>query len=217
MTSTNPRRGKIFLKGTLQGRLVKRMAAYWALYHVVLWHGMFFLSYLEYRAALVEGEPETPFIDLYATFAWKYRSLALCAVAACPIILWDLVRMTHRVVGPLVRLEGTLVRMAHGETVRQLKFRDGDYVDGLEAAFNLYLASLNRRQAAAALPAASAGGVPGTVTAPTSVRAIAAHEAESPEKTRTVDDYAPILRQLEDINKDLSSIHVAERKPTGGE
>jgi hypothetical protein len=54
----------------------------------------------------------------------------------------SIVRLTHRVIGPLKRLEGVLNRMADGEVVREVKFRDGDLIESFEKAFNRYLASL---------------------------------------------------------------------------
>jgi hypothetical protein len=73
------------------------------------------------------------------------------------MLLWEIVRLTHRVIGPLKRLEGVLNRMADGEAIREVKFRDGVLIESFEKAFNRYLASLPAADANATTAAASAG------------------------------------------------------------
>jgi hypothetical protein len=142
MTSIKLRRKKIYLGGMLQTRLVTRLGIYWVLYHVVLWHALFLMRYFEYQQAFFNGEASMTFGELYGSFAWQNRSMAIAAAAFGPFLLWDVIRMTHRVAGPIKRVEGTLLRMASGEKVSAIKFRKGDWVPVLEKAFNEYLKSL---------------------------------------------------------------------------
>jgi hypothetical protein len=197
------RRQKVFMGGLLQGRIVNRIVMYWCLYHLVLWHGMFFLRYLQYRSEFLHGGAAVPFVELYGNFAWDNRWLVACVGLLTPIVIWDIVRLTHRNAGPLTRLTNTLYLMAEGQQVRQLKFRKGDLVEDLEKAFNAYLASLHARAHGAQLPpaqpAAAAGGTTGG----------------GGELNR---EFAPILEDLEDIAKSLSSVSggkVAERNSAG--
>lgn len=201
-------RNKIYLGGMLQGRLASRLAVYWMLYHVVLWHAMFFLSYLEYHRALAAGQRAIPFTELYGAFAWQHRTLVVCAVAVGPMILWDIIRMTHRVAGPLVRLENTLLRMARGETVRELNFRKGDWVVGLERAFNLYLKSLAAGKPAPAVNAASVTTAPShhnETSQPTLTSKLS-----SPAAVESPDELDRLLHDLEEITGTVAPIHVGE-------
>jgi hypothetical protein len=68
--------------------------------------------------------------------------LALFPIVVLPIVVFDSMRLTHRVVGPLKRLEGVFHRMARGEAVPEVHFRDNDLMGGVEEALNAYLATL---------------------------------------------------------------------------
>jgi hypothetical protein len=154
-----PRRGKIYLGAKLQSRILRRVATYWFLYHVALWQGMFFLEYLRRGDAFFNGAPAISFAELLRSFAWQNVSLVIAAIAVGPLLLWDVCRLTHRIAGPLLRLEKTLLRMAHDERVAPLNCREGDLIPGVERAFNAYLARLDERQAAARVASAAASSV----------------------------------------------------------
>jgi hypothetical protein len=135
-------RKKLFLPRTFQGKLARRIAAYWVLYHLAMWHSMFFVDYVTSQAIFSISNPRVSFGRHYLLFARQNWTLAMWAVVIGPIVVWQCIVYSHRIVGPLVRLERTLLRMAEGESVPPLKFRDGDFAVGLEQAFNAYLTSL---------------------------------------------------------------------------
>ncbi len=56
--------------------------------------------------------------------------------------MWDVVRVTHRVAGPLVRFRECLKALSRGEHVPFVRIRKGDYLVDMERAFNEYLATL---------------------------------------------------------------------------
>jgi hypothetical protein len=199
MSAFKSRRSRIYLGGMLQGTLVKRLAIGWVAYHLLLFHGLFAIAYFE-APVPVDGQAEPTFFERYESFAWQNRLLIFGAVAVGPIFLWDVVRCTHRVAGPLVRLEDTLLRMAKGETVREIKFRKGDWLTSLERALNVYLSS----RAAAANESTASEPAP--------------REAEfSPPRTdrepRVVPqgdhDLNDLLRELRDINETLAALNMS--------
>ena len=139
------KRSKFFVNAKIQGRMLARFASYWVLYHVVLFHAMFLYRYLEYRQVLVGGGEPVRFGELYRSFAGDNVSLIACAVALTPIIFWDMVKLTHRIAGPLVRFERALRSLAEGETVPRISLRRGDLPVDLRDALNNYLETLARR------------------------------------------------------------------------
>jgi hypothetical protein len=199
------RRNKIYLGGMLQGTLVKRLAIGWAVYHVLLFHGLFAVSYLEGTGAhsIVDGGAQSSLLDAYETFAWQNRLLIFGAFAVGPIFLWDVVRCTHRVAGPLVRLENMLLRMAQGETIREIKFRKGDWLTSLERALHLYLASRT------AAPDSHAEAV--VARQPEPVPAIADHRVVA----QGDHDLNDLLRELRDINETLAALNMSHGDPLG--
>lgn len=140
-------RKRLFVNREIQGRLLARTALYWVLYHAVLWMAMFFYRYAEHRGAMMAGAEPRSFADLYGQFVHEHHSMWFCAFAILPIVLWDLLKFSHRVVGPLVRFQRTLESLTAGETIQEVRLRRGDLLFDLQKTFNQYLASLQTLQA----------------------------------------------------------------------
>jgi hypothetical protein len=139
--SQNPRK-QVFVSGRIQGSIVKHAIFYWAVYHLILWHILFMYRYVQYRAELIAGGPPSTFWDLYAKFSHDHVAMILCALPILPVLVWDVIRVTHRVAGPLVRFRECLKALTRGEHVPFVRIRKGDYLVDMERAFNDYLATL---------------------------------------------------------------------------
>lgn len=137
------KRKKLFVNSRIQGRALLRIGLYWGLYHFVLWQAMFVYHYMEHRLQLMTTPGTVPmtFLELYSDFFARYRALVVCAIAVFPWILWDVLKTTHRVAGPLVRFQNTLNQLARGEKVPEMRLRKGDLLVELQDAFNRYLRS----------------------------------------------------------------------------
>src|SRR5581483_6824108 len=81
-----------------------------------------------------------------------YLPAIFCLVLLVPVMAWDAIRFTHRLVGPLVRFRHTMKELTRGETVRPIKLREGDYLLDLRDDFNEMLESLQRRGVAVLNP-----------------------------------------------------------------
>ncbi len=135
-------RNRLFVNRDIQGRLLARTALYWMLYHGVLWMAMFLYRYAEHRGAILAGAEPRPFAELYGQFVREQFSMWICAIAILPIVLWDLLKFSHRVVGPLVRFQRTLESLTVGKQVDAVRLRNGDLLFDLQTSFNQYLTSL---------------------------------------------------------------------------
>ena len=138
-------RKKLYVSHMIQGRMLLKLSLYWAVYHFVLWHAMFLYRYMQYRADVLGGATQVPFAELYATFLTQHYSLILCAIGLFPIILWDMVKVTHRIAGPLVRFQHTLRDLTTGLRVKPIKLRKGDMLVELQDIFNEYITELNAK------------------------------------------------------------------------
>jgi hypothetical protein len=137
-TGSHPRR-QVYVNRTIQGRMLRRFALMWFIYHVVLWNAMFLYRYLQYRGELLAGAAPLPFADLYSDFCLQHYSVLVCALAVLPVLLWDMVRMSHRVAGPLVRFQRALSEIAEGRPVDRVQIRDGDLLIEFQDEFNAFL------------------------------------------------------------------------------
>jgi hypothetical protein len=136
--SGHPRK-QVYVNRMIQGRMLRRFAVMWIVYHMVLWNSMFLYRYLQYRGELLAGAPAQPFAELYAQFFAQHYSVLICAAAVLPVLLWDMVRMTHRVAGPLVRFQRALSELAEGRPVDRVQIRKGDLLLEFQEEFNHFL------------------------------------------------------------------------------
>ena len=168
---SQPRR-QVYVNRTIQGRMLRRFALMWFVYHVVLWNAMFLYRYLQYRGELLAGAAPLPFADLYSHFFLQHYSVLVCALAVLPVLLWDMVRMTHRVAGPLVRFQRALSELAEGRRVDRVQIRDGDLLIEFQDEFNTFLDKIGMMKRAEPKSPASHVGEPAAPTdcEPTVVR-----------------------------------------------
>lgn len=158
----NPRyskRKQVYVNGMIQGRLMARLAVYWGIYHVVLWHAMFFYRYMVYRDAVVNGAPQVPVPQLYAEFVSQNYTVIVCALAVFPVVLWDMLSQSHRIAGPLVRFQMVLRQLAAGQKVERVTLRRDDLLVEFQNTFNEFLEQIDY-QIPRARPAGSAPRVP---------------------------------------------------------
>lgn len=141
MSRSKHKRKQVYVSREIQGRIVSKLAVYWATYHLALWHAMFLFHYFLYRGQLL-ANPEmapVPFPVQYFQFLTQHYTMLVCAAAVFPLIFWDMMKVTHRVAGPLVRFTNTLEQLKRGEKVSRIQLRAGDYLTDFQDAFNSYL------------------------------------------------------------------------------
>ena len=143
MSDPQHQRKQVYVSRAIQGRIVSKLAFYWVIYHLALWHAMFLFHFFLYRGQLMANPQMTaiPFSTQYVQFLVQHYSMLLCAAAVFPLIFWDMMKVTHRVAGPLVRFEATLKQLERGEKVRRVELRDGDLMGEFRDSFNSYLES----------------------------------------------------------------------------
>jgi hypothetical protein len=132
-------RKKVYVSRTIQGRLLAQLGFYFLLYNFLLWHATFLVETLP-----GEGVPE-PLSQRYAEFYSQHSVWLWCMLAAAPVILWDMVAMTHRVAGPLVRLEHIVRAMARGRHVSKVTLRQNDMLGQFVEAINELIDAHNRQ------------------------------------------------------------------------
>jgi hypothetical protein len=107
---------------------------------------MFLFRYAEHRGAVMAGAAPRRIGDLYGEFVYQNYAMWVCAIAVLPIVLWDLLQFSHRVVGPLVQFQRCLKQLTDGEPVQEIRLREEDLLGDLQDSFNAYRASLQRKQ-----------------------------------------------------------------------
>jgi hypothetical protein len=122
-----------------QTRLATRIAAYLGLFLVVL------VNFLFAWRLVVEGvtNPAVQFLNML----YDYLPVGVCLCLLVPVMAWDAIRWSHRLIGPLVRFRYGFKSVANNEPMRPLKLREGDYLTELRDDFNEMLEALQSRGA----------------------------------------------------------------------
>jgi hypothetical protein len=122
-----------------QTRLTWRIAAYLGLFLLVL------VNFLFAWKMLSEGvdDPVAQFLEVMR----DNLPVGVCLLVLVPVMAWDAMRFTHRLVGPLVRFRRGMQGIARGEGVRPIRLREGDYLTDLRDDFNQMLTALQERGA----------------------------------------------------------------------
>jgi hypothetical protein len=139
-------RKRFFVDPAIQGSLVVRVVMYWmfCLMTVVMmlfcWH-------------VVSG-PIAPFWGHFADI-WQFYGPALIAsFLLLPLVAVDIVKMSNRFVGPLMRLRRSMRALARGEEVEPLEFRDNDYWQEFAGEFNEVLKLVQKQKRATSMESA---------------------------------------------------------------
>jgi hypothetical protein len=120
-----------------QTKLSIRICCYLVIFLVVLCNFLFAWK------MIVECpiDPWQQFLDMLR----DHLPVIVCLVVLVPVIAWDTIRFTHRLVGPLGRWRRTMQSIANGEAVTPLKLREGDYLTDFRDDFNKMLEVLQKQ------------------------------------------------------------------------
>ena len=139
--SSFPRK-RLFVDFKVQGALAARVVLYWRLVLfkigglMLLWHMI--------------AMPVTP-LDQHLRELWSYfRPTAMVSLLLLPIVVLDLLRLSHRFAGPILRLRRTMRELADGKSVEAIHFRKGDFWQDLAGDFNTVAAQLQAARTLAA-------------------------------------------------------------------
>lgn len=134
-----------FIDRPIQGALVIRAVLFWACTLVVQ-------IALMISFAVLFTRPDEFYARADSLF-WNVKLAAYGSLIVLPMILYDLVKLSHRWVGPIYRLRTALQSLGRGETVTPIRFREGDYWQELAGDFNVVSAELTRRRKSEPSPA----------------------------------------------------------------
>lgn len=134
-------RKKLYVSRAIQGRILRRFTLCWVLYHLLLWHALFLTT------GLLAGGKIQPFFQAYWAFFENNWILLLCAAVVFPLVFGDMLKMTNKIAGPLIRFERALRAMIAGERVEPLAIQKGDMVHEFLDVFNEFIECRNRELA----------------------------------------------------------------------
>jgi hypothetical protein len=156
MSDKKSLRKRLFVDPKVQGALIGRVVLYWVVCLITMT-----LMLLCWR--IVTG-PARPFYTHFDDMWFHFGPALIASFLLLPLVIVDIVRLSNRFVGPLLRLRRSLRAVGRGEHVEPIEFRNDDFWQDLADEFNVMLA---RVQGPPASPPAEEGHVEEPVGAAT--------------------------------------------------
>ncbi len=129
------KRKKQFIDRPVQGAVLRRILLHAWVFLVV---GAGFTLLVQFLA--------NPFQDLRTLQAAFWRSVGpfiVVMLALTPMFIWDTLKLTNRIVGPMWRVRATLRKMNAGdEPIAPIHFREGDFWGDMADELNVLISRL---------------------------------------------------------------------------
>ncbi len=132
-------RWQIFIDRRVQGTLVLHTLAYWAVC-------LLMQQLVVFLFVLATSSSDSVHIN-GTRVLWHIQVSIVASLAIMPLIVLDIVKLSHRWVGPIFRLRTSLRALSLGEPVPPVRFREGDFWQDLALDLNVVTAELNRHRA----------------------------------------------------------------------
>ncbi len=131
MAQARTKRRQFFVDPKVQGPLAARVILYWFICLITV-----------SLMLLVWSVVRTPRpLPMHLEQLWFHFGPALiAALVLLPMVITDIIRVSNRFAGPLVRLRRSMRALARGEPVEPIRFREGDFWQSFAEEFNAVVA-----------------------------------------------------------------------------
>lgn len=123
------KRGRFYIDHPVQGALARRIVVHWCIFFVLSLISLFSLE-------LFLGDPNLTLAGHLGVLWGKYAFFVVLMLGILPTFVYDSMKLSNRFVGPVMRLRESVRKLAQGEHVDELKFRDNDFWLELSDDFN---------------------------------------------------------------------------------
>ena len=131
------KRRRLFIDRPVQVALILRAMLYWVMCLVAQLLMVFVFA--------IFTSPEDVFSN-ESHLWWHFQLAVLAAMVLLPLILLDVLKLSHRWVGPVFRLRTSLRALSRGESVAPICFRESDFWQELAGDLNVVAAELDRQR-----------------------------------------------------------------------
>jgi len=121
-------RKHLFIDPKVQGALVSRVVLYWVACLITIT-----LMLLCWR--IITG-PARMFYTHFNDMWFFYGPALIASFLLLPLVVVDIIRLSNRFAGPLLRLRRCMRELARGEYVEPIEFRDDDFWHEMADEFN---------------------------------------------------------------------------------
>jgi hypothetical protein len=140
--SAKYQRTRLWVDPPFQSRLLFWVGLYLLVYSLLVLHLGFFFETVQ---VVCGGNRLKTFSDLYVDHLRKQWPLLISFVLTTPVVLYDVLKFSHRVAGPLYRCGRVMRAMAAGQAVPEFKARKRDLMRDFFESFNTLIRAWNVR------------------------------------------------------------------------
>ena len=123
------KRGRLYIDRDVQRALLWQLFRHWTIFIAML------VGMLLAFEAFAEGPPKSLLAALQNLWL-RHATLFVVIATLFPVFAYDSIKLSHRFVGPVMRLRGALRSAADGEPIKPLKFRENDFWHDMADSFN---------------------------------------------------------------------------------
>ena len=116
---SNNKRKKYFIDRKVQGALIRRMMWHYAIFLVTCSAFAFLLQFL--------ANPMDSFQSHVDKLRMTQGPFLVVALFILPIFIRDTIKLSHRFVGPILRVRNTMQQAGRGDNTALVKLRPGDF------------------------------------------------------------------------------------------
>jgi hypothetical protein len=124
-------RKQLFVDPKVQGALVGRAILYWFVCLITI-------SLMLMCWRIITG-PARPFYMQFDDMWFFYGPALIASILLLPMVIIDIIRLSNRFAGPMLRLRRSMRALARGEHVEPIEFRGTDFWQDFADEFNQLL------------------------------------------------------------------------------
>lgn len=140
-TSQKPKfkRKRLFVDNKVQGSLIRQLIVHWSLACFLIFIYLFALQAFSNGFSL-------GFSDNLRALGRQYGLLGVVLCVISPVFIYDAVKLSNRFVGPMVSFRAALKKLANGEDLNDVTFRQNDFWKELSQDLNKISSELKQRR-----------------------------------------------------------------------
>lgn len=139
MAGTKNFRKSKYVNSMLQGNLMLRMVMYWAIYNVALIAAMIGGNVMKVIPEVLDGSRAYSASQFWSEFTDQQGPMLMAIFVLCPLLIWDMLRYSHRIAGPIHRFRKALADHVAGQPLQTVKLRNGDMLLEFQDTWNEFV------------------------------------------------------------------------------
>jgi hypothetical protein len=131
---------KKLINWTVQGPIVTRLMVHFLAYNTAT---LFLLLVVYGVKSSLAAIADSPVSAEPVTFWQQASPVVICMLVMMPFMVWDLMKLTNRIAGPLYRFECLLKEFGNTGKLKPAILRQGDLLTDYQHQFNEFVAAMH--------------------------------------------------------------------------